>query len=234
MSAISGTIVRHVIEGREISFFVVDPFDAIQKHHLEGKFYEQEELALISEFLSADRAFIDIGTNVGNHAIFVAKLRRCAKVIVFEPNPAAIEILRINLLLNRCDNVDTRFLGVALGAGDGAVRVVADPRPHNLGGAGVAEDPGGDVVLMAADGLLAGESVGFIKIDVEGLELEVLAGLKTTIQRWRPVMFVEVMQDNTEVFMTWVAASPYHVGGTIQRYEGVLNYLLLPGEPRLA
>jgi FkbM family methyltransferase len=233
MSAISGTVVRHVIEGRELSFFVVDPFDAIQRHHLEGLFYEQEELEMISPFLRADRAFVDIGANVGNHAIFVAMLRRSSKVIVFEPNPAAIGILRINLLLNRCDNVDTRFLGVALGGASGRVRVVDDPRPNNLGGAGVATAPAGDVPLMAADSLLAGESVGFIKVDVEGLELEVLAGLEQTIQRWRPVMFVEVMQANTEAFMAWVAASPYHVGGTIQRYEGVLNYLLLPGEPRL-
>jgi FkbM family methyltransferase len=229
MSKVSGTIVRHIIEGREISFFVVDPLDAIQKHHLDGMFYEQEELALISQFLRADRAFVDVGANVGNHAIFVSKLRRSSKVIVFEPNPVAIEILRINLLLNQCENVDTRFLGIALGASDNIVRVVDDPRPHNLGGAGVAMDVDGDVVLMAADSLLAGESVGFIKVDVEGLELQVLEGLKDTIRRWRPTMFVEVMEDNTDAFLAWVSNSPYHVGGTIRRYEGVLNYLLLSG-----
>jgi FkbM family methyltransferase len=228
MSKISGTIVSHVIEGREVRFFVVNPLDAIQLHHLEGQFYEQEELDMMSPFLRADRAFIDIGSNVGNHAIYISMFRRASKVIAFEPNPTAIEILRINLLLNPSANVDTRFLGVALGASDGVVRVVEDPRPNNLGGAGVAIDPSGGVTLVAADSLLTSESVGFIKLDVEGLELQVLEGLGDTIRRWRPNMFIEVMQANTDAFLAWVSGAAYQVAATIQRYEGVVNYLLVP------
>jgi FkbM family methyltransferase len=231
MAKIEGTIVHGVVDGQAVSFFVIDPFDAIQKHHLEGEFYEREELDMISMFMRSDRTFIDIGANVGNHAVFVSKFFSAPKIIVFEPNPVAIDVLRINLLLNRCDTVDTRYLGVALGASEDRVRIVPDARGNNLGGAGVEIDDGGDTLLVAADDLLLNEPVGFIKMDVEGMELATLAGLDKTIQRWRPNMFIEVMEANTEAFMSWAAASRYHVAGTIQRYAGVVNYVLLPDAP---
>jgi len=229
MLRLGGTIVHHTHEGKELYFFVLDPDDAIQRHHMEGQFYEREELDLISKFWRADRSFVDIGANVGNHSIFVSKFLSTPKIIVFECNPIAIDMLRINLRLNRCDNVDTRFLGVALGAADDLVRVVPDAMANNLGGASVATDADGDTVLLAADSVLAGESIGFIKIDVEGLEMEVLAGLSNSIRRWRPNMFIEVMDRNTDAFLAWLSASSYHVAGTIQRYPAVVNYLVLPG-----
>ncbi|HEX4197237.1 MAG TPA: FkbM family methyltransferase [Caulobacteraceae bacterium] len=231
MVKIDGTIVHSVVDGRAVSFFVIDPLDAIQKHHLQGEFYEREELDMIRMFMRSDRTFIDIGANVGNHAVFVSKFFTAPKIIVFEPNPVAIDVLRVNLLLNRCERVDTRYLGVALGASEDRVRIVADPRPNNLGGASVEIDDVGDTLLVAADDLLLGEPVGFIKMDVEGMEMATLAGLEKTIARWRPNMFVEVMEANTEDFMNWAAASSYHVGGTIQRYAGVMNYILLPDAP---
>jgi FkbM family methyltransferase len=229
MLKISGTIVRDIIDGKDVSFFVFDPNDAIQKHHMEGQFYEREELELISKFWRADRAFLDIGSNVGNHAIFASKFLSTPKIIVFECNLLAIDMLRINLLLNKCDNVDTRFLGVAVGAADDLVRVVQDPFDNNLGGASVEIDGQGDTVILPADSVLQGESIGFVKIDVEGLEMEVLSGLSDTIRRWRPHMFIEVMDKNAEAFLAWVANSSYHVAGTIQRYPAVVNYLVLPG-----
>ena len=107
-------------------------------------------------------------------------------------------------------------------------RIVPDPLSNNLGGASVEIDDGGNTILVAADDLLLNEPIGFIKIDVEGMEMATLAGLDRTIQRWRPNMFIEVMEANTEVFLSWTAASSYHVAGTIQRYAGVVNYVLLP------
>ncbi len=233
--AIAGTIVRTIAGGRDIRFFVYDREDAIQRHHLKGEFYEREELEIMTQFWRTDRAFVDIGANVGNHAIYASKVLHTPKVIVFECNPFAAELLRINLLLNDLnDRVDTRFLGVALGPGEGRVRVVEDPRGNNLGGAGVADDEEGDIRMVAGDTLLAGESIGFIKIDVEGMEMEVLAGLQATIARWRPHMFIEVMDRNRDAFAAWVEASGYWFAGSAQRYEGLINYVVMPGKPQIA
>src|SRR6185437_10355213 len=99
--------------GRTIRFFVTNKNDAIMHHHYAGEFYEAEELEMISRHF-AGGIFVDIGSNVGNHAIYAAGLMGASRVILFEPNPSAIAILRINLLLNACGNIDTRFLGMAL------------------------------------------------------------------------------------------------------------------------
>ncbi len=225
-----GTVVRFKWENRQISFFVANPKDSIQRHHLSGEFYEQEELSIISKHWRADGAFVDIGANVGNHTVFVSKFLETPKLIVFEPNPPAVTILQLNLLLNQCDRVDRNFLGLALGSVEGLVNMVPDPVHHdNLGGNSTMPDPQGEVVVVAGDTLLAHERVAFLKIDIEGMELDVLHGLRQTITRWRPNIFIEVRDKNVDTFNRWALEAGYRVVETFARYMNVKNYMLVYG-----
>ena len=92
-SRIDGAIVSNEILGREISFFVTDKDDVIQRWHADGRFYEEEELAIISEFFPRGGVFVDVGANVGNHTIFVAKYLYPKNIILFEPNPQTVPLL---------------------------------------------------------------------------------------------------------------------------------------------
>lgn len=228
MSVHQGQIVRFRKSGRDIRFFVVDPQDSIQSVQLSGGFYEQEELEIIEQFWRPDGAYVDIGSNVGNHAIYVEKFLGTEKVILFECNPIALDILRINLLLNGCRKVDDRYLGLAVGRGAGRADVVDNPYAHNLGGAAVRLSEGGKVPIISADEALASERVAFVKIDVEGMEMEVLAGMERTISRWAPNIFVEVDNRNSDQFFDWVGRSIYNIMGKVQRYPPCINYILTP------
>jgi FkbM family methyltransferase len=119
---------------------------------------------------------------------------------VFEPNQTAISILKENLLLNQCNNVDTRFLGIALGAKKSRLRQsITDA--NNLGHTCYIEDASGDVQAVDGDALVLDEPVEFIKIDVEGMEIEILFGLQQTVRRWRPTIFIEVWDSKAQAFL---------------------------------
>lgn len=223
-----GTVVRNTIDGQDIAFVVTNPDDAIMKHHYAGAFYEAEELELIMRHFTGRGVFVDVGANTGNHSIYISRFSDCARIIPFEPNPAAIAVLRENLRLNRCDNVDTRFLGLAL-AGTKRRLGQRTPDANNLGHTCYFDDASGVVEAIAGDALIRDEAIEFIKIDAEGMELDVLSGLEQSIRLWQPTIFVEVWDSKSADFLDWCRRAAYRVVETFQRYEGIQNYLIKPG-----
>jgi FkbM family methyltransferase len=219
-----GYIVCSTIQDQIIYFFVTNPADTIGRFHFDGGFYEDEELKIISRFYKRD-SFLDIGANVGNHAIYVSKILGGSKVIVFEPNPVAIDLLKINLRLNNCVDVDTSCLGIALGNVEGRFQLET-PDQLNLGHTVLSPSENGNIRGVRGDALLLDEPVGFAKVDVEGMELEILAGLKDTIARWRPTMFIEVWDGRADEFRRWCRNSNYLIQERYQRYPNINNYLI--------
>ncbi len=234
MDKMSGTVVRTHVRNSDVSFFVANDQDIIQKVHLRGRFYEEEELDIIAEFFPRGGVFCDIGANVGNHSIYVAKFLHAQKIIVLEPNPAAISILRINLALNDVlDCVDTSLLGVGLSDAP-AMRSIRTPE-MNLGGAWLTSaDGSGDITLVPGDDILLGRRIDFLKIDVEGMDLLVLAGLKKLVGAQQPAIFIEIDDRNASAFRQWLETNDYRVAKTFRRYRSNENYMALPVEERLA
>ena len=222
-------IVETTIEGQQIRFLIANPNDAIMKCHQQGMFYETEELALIKQHYT-EGVVVDIGANVGNHAVYISKFTNAPRIIVFEPSQTTIAILKENLRLNQCNNVDTKFLGIALGAKEGRL-TQHRPEPDNLGYTYYTEDPAGDVQEIDGDSLIYDEPIGLIKLDAEGMEVEILAGLQRTIQRWRPVMLIEIWDWKTPLFIKWLARESYEIiDPSIRRYDQMWNYLVKPVE----
>lgn len=224
----AGQVVRSLIEGQPVFFTLTNPRDVIQKEHLAGRFYEPEELEIIRAHCPPDAVFVDIGANIGNHSLFALKMLGVKKLIPFEPNPVAIAVLSANLGLNGAlDRCDLSHLGFGLSdrAQDGLAMEVDKPN-KNLGGGRMVE--GGELRVIRGDDALAGAAVDFIKIDVEGMELQVLGGLAQTISRCRPVLFIEVDEANRAAFLEWVAANRYEIAATFRRYPVNENFLIRP------
>jgi FkbM family methyltransferase len=231
-----GSIIETVVAGVYIRFFVKDKDDVIQNHHFRGKFYEEEELKIIERRFIKGSVFVDIGCNVGNHAIYVSKFLKPKCIILFEPNGNALDILRVNIDINKLTQKTDVFL-FEFGVAEKAKLAVPVARyDHNLGATQMApidefsSYDGREVILLPGDKVLSTCHVDFIKIDVEGGELDVLAGLKDTINRDRPQIFVEVDDANDIAFRQWAAEHRYEILEQYQRYESQINYMMGPAE----
>jgi FkbM family methyltransferase len=224
-SYIPGIFVEFGYRGKAVRFFVRNVADIVQSAHANGCFSEEETLVVIERYLKPSGVFLDVGANVGNHAVFAAMFGSQGRVIVIEPNPEAITLLKLNLLLNRLA-LDVQHLGVGLS--DHAQAAEAAVPRNNLGGAKMIPTEGGSLRLVTGDSLLAGGHVDFIKIDVEGHEMAALAGLAQTIEACRPIMFVEVDTENREAFGAWLAGHGYETAHAFPRYARNQNFLIRP------
>jgi len=154
--------------------------------------YAADEKALLGELLSASDTVIDVGANIGNHTLFFS---RCVgaegRVLAFEPQRFLFQILCANALLGRHQNVWPYRLAVGDKEGRVEVPVPNYERPNNFGGYSLSFDTfkeEGDITSLDA---IAPAQCHLIKIDVEGMELQVLKGAVSTIERTRPFLYFE-------------------------------------------
>jgi len=122
---------------------------------------------------------IDIGSNIGTHAIYYAQF---GHVHCFEPNPIAFECLKYNMR-----KVDATLYNMAVGECNGYVNM-SSPEDGNYGA--VYTEKGDMIPVVTIDELCLDEC-DFIKIDNEGDEIEALRGAKDTIRKFKPVMCIE-------------------------------------------
>jgi FkbM family methyltransferase len=166
------------IEAHGRSYRIEDPGGLIGEALRTGQPYEVPLLEHIHSRGFVGTA-VDVGASMGNHSLWLAAI--CGlKVIAIEP--LDVKRLQANVALN---DLDVTVWPVGLG--DRAYRgKVTGPPPHSIG----LELPDGKVPIACLDefGL---ENVCLIKIDVEGMEPDVLRGAKDTIHRDHPVLYVE-------------------------------------------
>jgi FkbM family methyltransferase len=222
-------VISSMICNEIVHFTLTDKTDVIQRSHYGGQFYEPEELAIIGKWLRPGAVFCDIGANIGNHTLFALKILKAAKSILFEPNPEAIVVLRANIEVNGLGpQADLSFIGIGLSDTSSSGMSMSAPQ-KNLGAARMVSG-GGDIRTMRGDEALAGTHVDFIKMDIEGMEVQALSGLTETIARCRPMLFIEVDNRNAESFKTWVGASGYRIEASFQRYRTNVNHLVIPAD----
>lgn len=200
----------------------------IERVQMRGGFYEASELEALGERLSPDQAIVDIGANTGNHTVFFAGVVAAKQVVAIEPGARAGAALRAVVAENDLRNVDLSLLGKAAGASRQFARLETGRRGH-LGTARLAGE-GGDIEIAPLDELLDGRlsaPLGLIKIDVEGMEIEVLDGARETIARHRPLLMIEVRDNAHRIFLNKIAEIGYRVTEIFPDY-GYANYLVEP------
>lgn len=223
----SAEIVRTKIFGETVFFTVAARRDAIQQHHHgAGHFYEMEELDIIRRAFVPGGLFVDIGSNVGNHSLFVAKFLHPSEIVVVEPNPVAYKVLLNNIFLNQVEGVfDLNWLGTGIAETESDSFGMAF-RMANIGGGQMVEGEG-DIPAVPADRVVGDRVPALIKIDVEGMEMQVLRSLANTVARSAPRIFIEVDQQNYDAFFAWVAKNGYTSVARYKRYKPNENHLLV-------
>lgn len=156
-------------------------------------------LPIFEKFAMPGGIVIDVGANIGVTSIISGRLVGDGCVVALEPVPDTFKHLQLNVERSALDNVTC--LMAAAGSEEGEVQLVTQTGSNFAAFVGYKDvlDRYTDynvysarvvpLDLVAADQRLT--NVDFIKIDVEGYELEVLRGAKATLNRFKPVVFLE-------------------------------------------
>lgn len=148
---------------------------------------------------------IEVGANIGMHAVPLATMCEGGRLICYEPQRPVFQVLCANLALNNLLNVEARR--AAVGRAPGRIRIETGTydQPWNYGSFSVSSGfstegdyaapvrtEGVEIVSLDTDPALEDlERVDLLKIDAEGHELDVLEGARQLIARHRPKIFVE-------------------------------------------
>jgi len=207
--------------------FILDNVeDEIQKHLCSGKFYEENVLEYIKNIHKENWTIIDVGANIGNHSIYFDKFLNPKIVYVFEPIIESYKILLQNVALNYCHRINLDFLGIALGNKNSTYSIFFKEK-NNLGATALKENDQGNIVGIRGDDLFFNHKVDFIKIDAEGMEMEVLEGFKQTILNSRPIILVEILNIEFEKFSKFIDTIDYKILEKFEAYNHNNNYLIV-------
>lgn len=194
--------------GSKNEFIVIDNFDRdiklkINKSWVMGfsiywtGFHEFHEFLFLHRFLKPEMVVVDVGANMGEYSVFMAKRVLHGKVIAIEPLPKMYALLEENLSLNHFTNVVVLKFGLS----DTEEMLTINELEDSHEGLSTFY-PGNktirakiEVPLRTMDGefeKFGASRIDFIKMDIEGGELSALRGSKKAIERFRPVIMVEI------------------------------------------
>lgn len=210
----------------------ITPFDVAVVNgdsHLSKWIIEQGRLdvqdlycRMFQKYVPEGGVVVDAGACLGDHTLSYSRMvGERGTVHAFEPNPVAFECLKYNFRNIR----NVRLYNSGLGRNFSMLSMEpSKSQSANLGACRMVSQPG--LVPVRPLDRINLMGLNFMKIDVEGMELDVLIGAKKTIEKFRPVMLIEVNRPVLDLrqISTW----------QIFHFLEHLNYEVKPSEPHLS
>jgi FkbM family methyltransferase len=154
--------------------------------------YSEEEDGLLRMIVRPGWMVLDIGANMGAHTVSLAQATGPNGVVLaFEPQRVIFQILCANVALNGLGNVYTNQAAVGREAGTVIVPNLDYSGVNNYGGVALGGWSEGERVSLVTVDSLGLPACHLVKIDVEGMEGDVIAGAEQTIRRFQPVLYLE-------------------------------------------
>lgn len=154
--------------------------------------YSQHEIELFDQIIKPGQTVLDIGANLGAFTLFFAqKVGIKGKVHAFEPQPFIFQALCANMALNNIMIAKCHWCGLSADAGEALIPGFDYSQENNYGGLSLDLFNQGDPVEIRTLDSFNLKACDFVKIDVEGMESDVLKGGAVTIEKFKPILFIE-------------------------------------------
>ena len=219
--------------------------------------FDPEEINFVLSLLSLRRKHfrdgviaLDCGANIGAHTIEWARhMHGWGNVLAFEPQERIFYALAGNIAINNCLNANARW--VALGDDNITIRIPAPNHllPSSFGSLEIKQRANTEFIGQAIsyDGpkmvpvtqitidSLDLPRVDLMKIDVEGMELEVLAGAQATLDRCKPLLTVEFIKTDRKVLEGLLRGRGYSVFPiginllAVHEHDPILRHISIEG-----
>jgi FkbM family methyltransferase len=188
---------------------------------LQQSSFDASEVGFVLALLTRRRQYfgdgvfaIDGGANIGVHTIEWARhMHGWGRVLSFEAQEIVYYALAGNIVINNCLNARAKL--AALGEHRGELII---PQPDYFArasfgslelrqqenteyiGQRISYDPSSGVAVpMVSIDSLDLERADLIKLDVEGMEVEVLRGARKTLQNLKPILSIEIIKSDQAV-----------------------------------
>ena len=214
--------------------------------------YSIKEKLLLNQVLHNGDSVIEVGANIGALTIPISKMiGDKGKIYAIEPIRISFQTLCGNVSINSCTNAYCYQYGISDKKQTLKTKAINHNSILNYGNIEIEKLPEGNEIIEVTtlDNLLFKEieNLRLIKIDVEGMEIEVIWGADKIIKRFRPILYVEndrerksrslieaIKSLNYKLF--W-HASPYYNKNNFAKEkrnlfvgEGSINMLCIPKE----
>lgn len=213
---VSDKIRRNVLVSSDQGLMIVNRFDHNQNMVGNGQFILDhgnictvEANACINAIRHIEKPIIfDIGANIGAFTTWMSNYFPNGKIYSFEPQRLVFQMLCGNLAINNLFNVHA--YNMALGKENSRIEFLEPNynQPNDFGTFSLVNDTINKksdrsiIDLCTLDAFVNGfniTNIDLIKVDVEGMDIDVLQGAKTTIERFKPVIFVEYFDNNRSI-----------------------------------
>lgn len=168
---------------------------------------------------------IDCGGNIGSYSIYFSKFINCKKIYSFEPHPEIFDYLKDNIKLNNCENINIYNFGLSnqnqkinlishIPGNKGAFWFwylnESHETPSEVGYKDHENIENSNIIIDSRQlDYFNFENINFIKIDVEGMEIEVLNGAKKLINNYKPLLYIEGSKKTFIDIEKWIMENNY-------------------------
>ncbi|MBS4164540.1 Uncharacterized protein PRO82_001870 [Candidatus Protochlamydia amoebophila] len=172
-------------------FLLDENNDRIKNHTIkQGANWEEHFYSQFQKYVKPDTIAIDVGAHIGTHTLALSKLvGEKGKVYAFEPQAKIFCELAINMYLNNCHQVELFHKALGVKEDWKAMRILKEE--DEMVSSPFYLDNKNKVQIVELDNFHL-HNISLIKINVEGFEMEILAGGWETIQRNKPVMIIKI------------------------------------------
>jgi len=172
--------------------------DLITNQLLQYGAHTRNELSMVIDHIEDDDIVLDIGAHIGTYSIPIALKAQKGRVFAIEADASSYELLSKNIHLNNLGSriVVDNFLATGLENSYGSAQKIINNSGANYfvkkhSGEGVT--CGVNLATWIADRDL--KKIHFIKMDVEGMEYELLSSILHILERDQPKLYIEIVED---------------------------------------
>jgi FkbM family methyltransferase len=223
-------------------FNVQQKFDGVGTHLLNRGTDNLDSMWLLSNYLKDKEkpVIIDVGANIGAFTVQLSQMIESIGgfVYAFEPQRQIYYMFCGNLAMNNVDNVCAELMAVGNSNTPITVPKINYYQPSSFGSVGLTgefDDVGQDLdfgngekipQIILDEYFKDVENISFLKVDVEGMELDVLKGGEQLIKKYKPIMYVEFYKqhDGAKELRDYITSLGYSI------YTLDINYICIPSD----
>lgn len=183
------------IEVEENLFLELDQSDPVASGAIALGVYERYETELFCSKIKPAMTVIDIGANLGYYTALASHcVGNQGLIIAFEPEPNFFKLLSKNISRNNLKNVKLFEMAIADKNGISELHLSDENKGHNSLISSEELKTSVNVKTTTLDKFLASQKiikVDMMKMDIEGAEILAIEGMKNTLIKHMPLLFLE-------------------------------------------